>query len=152
MLQIGRKLYFDTTGKLLLDTGERMGDVRETSLEEDFAVFPQLQGLTATDVVVKQLGYGDRADEFMNMGSVRLIDDVVVIYPRLTILADRPQIESDGIDMATITSDHAQTFSVDGGEEYAVNPFLFSSTVEGTYVITAKSELYGQNSVTVEVV
>jgi hypothetical protein len=153
MIQIGRKIYFDKlTGNVLTDTGERMGNVRTTTLDGDFAAFSQLQSKDPSTVGVIQLGYGERVDEFMNMGSMKVIDDVLNIYLKLTIQTDKVQIRSDGIDTATITSDYAETFSVDDGEDYAVNPFQFASNVAGTYTITAKSSLHGQSSLTIEVV
>ena len=151
MLQIGRRLYFDIQGVLLLDTGERMGDVRETTVQEDFAVYSQLEGLTELDVQIISLEYGERAGEFTNAGSVRLEGGEVVIRPRLTIQADKTQITADGVDTATITADQAEAFSVDG-VDYTVNPLLFSSEVKGKYTITAKSTLYGSNSIIIEVI
>ena len=151
-MDIGRKIYYDKlTGNILQDTGERSGDVVETTIIEDANTLTQLQG---QEVGVIQLQYGERYSEFLNMGSMSVNPSTkeFTIYPRLIIQSDKLQIQSDGVDTATITSDYATTFCVDGGEDYAVNPFLFSSNVAGTYTITAKSTLHGQNSLTIEVI
>lgn len=148
MNKIGRKLYYDAEGKVLLDTGEMYGDVRLTSIDEDIQAYPVLQGKSFS---VLQLPYGARADEFANMGSMKVINGELIIYPRLTIQADKTQITADGVDTATITADQAEAFSVDG-VDYTVNPLLFSSEVKGKYTITAKSTLYGSNSIIIEVI
>lgn len=147
---IGRKIYFNNTGEVLLVTGELMGNVRETTLEEDIETYSELQGIEGLDFI--QLQYGERANEFSNAGSMKVKNGELIIYPRITIQTDKTQIRADGIDTVTITSEQVEYFSVNSEGEYTVNPFLFSSTVEGIYTITAHSTLYGQNSVTIDVV
>lgn len=63
--QIGRTIYYDlATGNVLCDTGERRGDVFDTTEDQDFAAFPQLQGLNKSTVCVLNLGYGDYATDY----------------------------------------------------------------------------------------
>lgn len=154
-MEIGKRIYYEkSTGNVILDKGEMQGSVIETTQPEDFAIFPGLLGKDPSSIDFLQLSYGERADEFDNMGSMRVDPQTreLIIYPRLTISTDKTQIQANGTDTAIITSDQAENFSVDGGQEYAVNPFQFASTIPGVYAITAKSTLYGQNSLTVEVV
>lgn len=146
-MQIGKKFYYENdTGNIIREISEREGDVRETTLEEDFP-----EGVPENTSFI-QLNYKEFAEEFNNMASMKIIDEQLVIYQRLTILADKSQIIADGIDTAIISSDYAESFSVDGGENYAVNPLMFSSTVPGVYTIIANSTLHGQNSLIVEVI
>ncbi|WP_461392871.1 hypothetical protein [Desulfosporosinus fructosivorans] len=121
----------------------------ERTYDEDIAANPAIVGC---DFII--IPYGQRPIGLSNPGSYKVDVNTkqLIIYPRLTVTIDKTQIQADGIDTATITSDHAESFSVDGGQEYVVNPFQFASTVPGTYIITAKSTLYGQNSVVVEVI
>ena len=152
MLQIGRRLYFDKQGILILDTGERMGSVMETTIQEDFAVYSQLEGLSEADAQVVNLSYGERSEEFLNMGSVRFENNELIFYPKLIITSDKTQINSDGIDFATITANIADYYSINGEGQYFVNPLEFSSQLIGTYFITAHSEINGNNSIMIEVV
>ncbi|NQX68075.1 hypothetical protein HQN90_18280 [Paenibacillus alba] len=66
MIQIGRKIYFEkATGNVLVDTGERSGDVIQTTLEQDFASYTVLNGRVPESVGCTQLEYGQYANEFM---------------------------------------------------------------------------------------
>jgi len=65
VLQIGRKIYFDkTTGDRLVDTGERIGNVREMTQEEDFAAYVALSERVPETVGCLQLEYGQYAQDF----------------------------------------------------------------------------------------
>ncbi|WGV59387.1 DUF4376 domain-containing protein [Brevibacillus brevis] len=65
MLQIGRKIYFDKlTGNVLVDTGERMGAVVETTMEQDFQTFAALSKRVPETVGLLQLEYGQDSDKF----------------------------------------------------------------------------------------
>lgn len=160
---IGRKIYYDKlTGNVLVVTGEMQGNVRETTIEEDFVVYPQLIGKDPATIDFIQLSFGERANEFANIGSMHVdpITKTLIIYPRLTILADKTQINANGIDTATITASSVGTdpvtFAVNGIDQVpAIIPvngkavFQFASNAVGTFTITAKTNLYGQNSVQV---
>jgi hypothetical protein len=70
---IGRKIYYDKiTGNVLVDTGEMCGDVRETTVEEDFQVFTALSGRNPETVGVIKLAYGEMRDDFMMAESYRV--------------------------------------------------------------------------------
>lgn len=161
-MQVGRKVYFDKlTGSVFVDTGERDVNVYETSQIEDFNTYPQLTGKDPATIDFILLQYGERLTEFANIGSMHVdpTTKILTIYPRLTITTNKTQITANGIDPATITASGVGTdtvnFSVNGGPNYPITPtngtaiFQFSSNVVGSFIITAKSTLYGQNSVTV---
>jgi predicted glutamine amidotransferase len=64
-MQIGRKIYYDkATGNVYVDTGERSGDVIETTTEQDFATYTSLQGIDLQTVGCVQLDYGQDSDKF----------------------------------------------------------------------------------------
>lgn len=64
-MQIGRKIYYDkATGNVYVDTGERSGDVVETTQEQDFATYVALHGIDPVTVGVIQLEFGQYADKF----------------------------------------------------------------------------------------
>ncbi len=165
-MQIGRKIYFDkSTGNVLLDCGEREGGVIETNKEDDFSVFPQLIGKDSSTSDFIQLAHGERSSEFLKMGSMHVdpTTKALTIYPRLTISTDKPQITSDGVDTATVTvsvqdtvQPHAINFTVNNGSPVVVNTvngvatLPITTTVPGDYVVTASSDIYGTNSVTVK--
>lgn len=73
MNQIGRKVYYDkATGNVLLITSEMAGDVVETTTEQDFATYTELKDRVPDTVGVIQLQYGELADSFSRMASVRV--------------------------------------------------------------------------------
>ncbi len=64
-MKIGRKIYYEgLTGNVILETGERMGDVSETTAEQDFALYKALQVYVPEQVSVVQLEYGQDVDKF----------------------------------------------------------------------------------------
>lgn len=84
-------------------------------------------------------------------------------YPRLTIATDKTQITANGVDTATITvtvqdtiSPHAISFTVNNGTPVVANTangvatLSITTTVSGDYTVTATSDIYGTNSVTVK--
>lgn len=154
-MNVGRKIYYEiATGNVILDTGERKGSVVPTTKEHDFSVYPVLIGKNINDYDYLELNYGERGNEFINYGSLKVnpITKELTIYPRLFLTTDKTQIASDGIDTATITADHDCTFSINGEGEYSVNPLEFSSEVAGSYKIVAVSALYGSVVVEIEVI
>jgi hypothetical protein len=63
--KISRKIYFDKlTGNVLVDTGEMSGDVRETTTEEDFAIYTALSGRNPATVGCLRIPYGQDRDKF----------------------------------------------------------------------------------------
>jgi hypothetical protein len=64
-MQIGRKIYYEkATGNVILETGERMGDVVETTTEQDFAMYTALQQYVPGQVGVVRLEYGQDSEKF----------------------------------------------------------------------------------------
>lgn len=85
-MDIGRKVYFDkSSGNILVTTSEMSGDVVETTIEQDFAIYQALYERVPSTVGMIQLDYGAYAYEF---GS-KLLDSVDV--DTLTLkFRDRP--------------------------------------------------------------
>lgn len=72
-MEIGRKIYFDkATGNVIQDTGERSGDVVETTQEQDFATFKALSERVPDKVGLLQLEYGEFAQDFMECSGYRV--------------------------------------------------------------------------------
>ncbi|RAP29171.1 hypothetical protein C2W64_04118 [Brevibacillus laterosporus] len=87
---IGRKIYFDrVTGNVLVDTGERAGAVRETTLEEDFQTYVALSERVTTTVDCLQLEYGQYSDNFSKGYSYHINAETGEIVWNLT----PPQVE-----------------------------------------------------------
>ncbi|ASS76490.1 hypothetical protein CIG75_17010 [Tumebacillus algifaecis] len=64
-MQIGRKIYYDkATGNVLVDTGERSGDVVETTIEQDFSSYVALAERVPATVGVLELPFGEFAENF----------------------------------------------------------------------------------------
>ncbi|ASS76804.1 hypothetical protein CIG75_18900 [Tumebacillus algifaecis] len=62
---IGRKIYYEiTTGNVILDTGERAGDVVETTVGQDFAAYMALAERVPESVGVIQFAFGEHAENF----------------------------------------------------------------------------------------
>ncbi|MFD2330389.1 hypothetical protein ACFSR7_14160 [Cohnella sp. GCM10020058] len=67
-MQIGRKLYYDlVTGNVIVDTGERSGDVIETTTEQDFAAYAMLAGRVPDTIGVMQLEHGQYEQDFADL-------------------------------------------------------------------------------------
>ncbi|MEL3959412.1 hypothetical protein NST17_19865 [Caldifermentibacillus hisashii] len=63
--RIGRKIYYDkATGNVILDTGERMGTVVETTIDQDFETYQALKERVRDTVGVIQLEYGRYSVDF----------------------------------------------------------------------------------------
>ncbi|UWG95513.1 hypothetical protein LPY66_11325 [Dehalobacter sp. DCM] len=156
-MNIGRKIYYDTSGSILWDKGEMSGDVRETSYNEDLAVLPAI--VDAAGFI--QLGYGERTEEFKTMGSMRVIDGNLVIYPRINISASKLEVVADGVDYALITVSGVEVggvvFSIDGvslvqavSAVDEVATLEFATNAIGSFVIVASTERNGAAMVAVK--
>jgi hypothetical protein len=65
IVNIGRKIYYElTTGNVILDTGERQGDVVETTEDQDWQMYAALQPYQRSAVGVLQLEFGQYAENF----------------------------------------------------------------------------------------
>lgn len=72
-MRIGRRIYYDKfTGNVLVNTGERQGDVRETTIEEDFQSYKALSEHNPETVGVIQLEYGQFRQDFMECNGYRV--------------------------------------------------------------------------------
>jgi len=81
-MQIGRRIYYDlATGNIILDTGERSGDVVETTVEQDFAAYKSLAERVPETVGMLQLEYGQYAQDFATCSGYRV--DVSGDEPKL---------------------------------------------------------------------
>lgn len=63
-MQIGRRIYYDNSGAVLFDIGERSGNVIELTVEQEIAAYPQLSDLDLEVVNVIELEYGEYAELF----------------------------------------------------------------------------------------
>jgi hypothetical protein len=65
MAQIGRKVYYElATGNVIVSTSEMSGSVRDTTTEEDFELYVDLQNKNPEAVGCIQLSFGEKVDEF----------------------------------------------------------------------------------------
>jgi len=72
-MQIGRKIYYElSTGNIILDTGERQGDVIETTIEQDFQTYVALSQRVPETIGVIQLAYGEMSEDFAMAESYRV--------------------------------------------------------------------------------
>ncbi|MFC3802727.1 hypothetical protein [Cohnella sp. GCM10012308] len=72
-MQIGRKIYYDkAAGNVIQDTGERSGEVIETTVEQDFEVYLALKDRDPETVGMFQLEYGEFAQDFITANGYRI--------------------------------------------------------------------------------
>ncbi|EMT54701.1 hypothetical protein I532_03815 [Brevibacillus borstelensis AK1] len=70
---VGRRIYYEkSTGNVIIDTGERLGFVRETTVDEDFASYAALAERTRDTVDYIQLEYGQYAQDFAECNGYRV--------------------------------------------------------------------------------
>jgi hypothetical protein len=70
---IGRKIYYDkATGNVIVDTGEMMGAVVETTVDKDFETYQALKERVRDTVGVIQLEYGQYAADFAQCNGYRV--------------------------------------------------------------------------------
>ncbi|BBW99005.1 hypothetical protein [Geobacillus subterraneus] len=71
--RIGRKIYYDkSTGNVILDTGEKMGAVIETTIDQDFETYQALKQRVRDTVGVIQLEFGQYAEDFAQCNGFRV--------------------------------------------------------------------------------
>lgn len=71
--RIGRKIFFEkTTGNVIVDTGEKIGFVEETTIDQDFETYEALKERVRETVGVIQLEYGQYAEDFMRCNGYRV--------------------------------------------------------------------------------
>lgn len=161
-MQIGRRLYYDlTSGNVVLDTGERQGDVVQTTTAEDMSFYPQLAGRTTTNTGSVDYAFGDA--KFSNgyaTANINTTNQALTLYPWATIAANPSSIPADGSTASTITvtglsSTDAVQFAVNGGTAQSITPsngqaqITFTTQIAGTYTIQAQTVLNGTISATI---
>ena len=82
-MDIGRKVYYElSTGNIILDTGERSGDVVETTVEQDFASYQVLSTRVPNTIGVLELDHGAYASDFASCDGVRVENgELLFTYP-----------------------------------------------------------------------
>lgn len=85
MVKIGRRIYYDlTTGNIIVDTGERQGSVRPTTVEQDIAVYTVLSERNRDTFDYIELSFGQYAQDFAECNGYRINVDTKQIefsYP-----------------------------------------------------------------------
>lgn len=72
-MNIGRKIYYDKlTGIVLINTGERSGDVIQTTTEQDFQTYAVLSERVPQTVGCIQFEYGALSNEFVTCTGYRV--------------------------------------------------------------------------------
>ncbi len=96
-MQVGRKIYFDKlTGAVIVDTGEMIGNVRETTQEEDFQTYKALAERVPETVGVIQLEYGQYRQDFAECNGYRVNIDTLALefsYPDPNLPPDEQVIK-----------------------------------------------------------
>lgn len=152
-MNIGFKIYYEkTSGEAVLVIGERSGDVRETTFEEDTSAFPILKNVPFENLGVIKLEYGEFRNELFNSGKIIVENGKIVTRKKPTLTFNKRLILSDGNDTCIISADIVDYFSINEEGKYNVNPLEFSSEVKGVFTITAHSETNGESSIEIEVV
>lgn len=74
-MNIGSKIYYEkTTGNVILNTGERAGDVLPTSIEQDFITYVELMERVRDAVGMIQLEFGAYVSDQTAGGIITRID------------------------------------------------------------------------------
>lgn len=72
-MEIGRRIYYDkTTGDVLVDTGQRSGDVTQTTVDEEIEIYKALNERTRESFDYMQLGYDDYGKDFMECNGYKI--------------------------------------------------------------------------------
>lgn len=73
MMLLGRRIYFDsTTGQVLIDLGERKGDIKPTTIEQDILSYKVLSERNRESFDYIQLEYGEFNQDFLSSNSYRI--------------------------------------------------------------------------------
>lgn len=154
MKRIGRRLFYNLLdGLIIQDAGERQGDVIETSYLTDFPAYDvSIHGVIG-------LSYSERSEEFNNMGTYKVVNDQLVIYPKVAIQSDKQTILNDGVDTAiitaTVTEDMTLVFTV-FDTNYSVDTvngvgsLEVTTTAIGEITVSVVAGKFGSNAVTVK--
>lgn len=84
-MQIGRRIYYDNaTGNILIDTGERQGSVRPTTVEQDITVYTALSERNRDTFDYIELEFGQYAQDFAESNRCRVNPETKILefsYP-----------------------------------------------------------------------
>lgn len=81
-MEIGRRLYYVLrTGEVVLDTGERRGDVIATTVDDDFKIYTALSRFNRDTLGVMELDFGHLKEDFQKSSGIRI--DVTGTKPTL---------------------------------------------------------------------
>jgi hypothetical protein len=131
-MQIGRRIYYEkSTGNVILDTEERSGNVRETTVDEDFENYVVLAQRVRETVGYIELEYGQYAEDFAACNGYRVNPETLEIefsYPdpndpeptpvyRRPLTEETAQLQKENIDlMLALTDVYEQLLALqDGG-------------------------------------
>ncbi|WP_339194252.1 hypothetical protein MKY95_20950 [Paenibacillus sp. FSL P4-0176] len=74
-MNIGARIYYEkSTGNIIVNTGQRSGDVIETTVEQDFYSYAVLAERVPETVGVIQLDYGQYAADYAQGGYIARVD------------------------------------------------------------------------------
>ena len=74
-MNVGKRLFYDTsTGGIIVNTGDRSGDIRETTPQEDIAVYKELSERVESTYSWMDFTYGAHREEESLGGSIVRID------------------------------------------------------------------------------
>ncbi|MGY0692608.1 hypothetical protein ACW2QC_07410 [Virgibacillus sp. FSP13] len=72
-MKIGRRIYYEKeTGNVILDTGEKQGFIKKTTIEQDIKNYRNLTGLNRDTFDVLELEYGQHAQDFVESNGYRV--------------------------------------------------------------------------------
>lgn len=121
-MEVGRKIYYDKlTGNVILDTGERAGDVLETTVEQDFQVYKVLSERNPETVGVIQIPYGQDREKF---GVYPFHIDIVTEQ----IIWDLTPIQQEELDAEQLTQQRISDLELSLADQMAINAELQART------------------------
>lgn len=123
--KIGRRIFYDKlTGNVLTDTGERLGAVIETTVEQDIAVYAVLSERNRDTFDYIKLEYGQYAQDFAECNGFRVNPVTKVIefsypdpnIPEQPLVFQKPLSEQiKELEQRTIATQEAVDFLLMGG-------------------------------------
>ena len=89
-MELGRKIYWDSiTGGVIVNRLEMHGDVRESTVEEDFRVFVQLAERNPETVTGILLDYGKYSQDFAESVSYKIIETSEPVPGITTLIGEK---------------------------------------------------------------
>jgi hypothetical protein len=157
-IKVGRKLYYDlTTGEVIVDTGEREGAVKRTSIEEDIMTYKLLLERNRASFDVIELEFGEYIKDFRDSDSVRVnleTNSLEFSYfdpsnPEEEIVYTRPlSVRMEEVENNTLTTMIAVTESYE--TQQILNANRESENVETMLALTEAYEIIMQLNARIE--